>query len=178
MTDEQPLPERITMYKLVSSGFTLIELMIVVIIMGILAAIGYPSYTRYVIESRRSDAQIGLTQLAALEEKFFSQCNTYTVSIDSGAITADGTNAACSGLGQATSGTAGSIFSPNRYYLLTVAAGGNGIATSFIATATPVAGSSQVTDGAFTISNAGLKQWDRNNNGVFTDSGESTWRKN
>lgn len=165
------------MNKSFSSGFTLIELMIVVVILGILAGIAYPSYTRYVIESRRSDAQIGLTQLAALEEKFFSQCNTYTVNIDGGAITADGTNLACSGLGQPTSGAADSIFSPNRYYVLTVANGASTIATSFVATATPVAGSSQATDGAFTISNTGLKQWDKNNNGVFTDSGENTWKK-
>ena len=74
------------MHKSSAKGFTLIELMIVLVIMGILATLAYTSYQRNVIESRRSDAQIGLTQLAALEEKFFSQCNTYVVDIDNGTV--------------------------------------------------------------------------------------------
>jgi len=158
------------MPKLFSRGFTLIEIMIVVVIMGILAAIGYPAYTRYVVESRRSDAQIALTQLAAQEEKFFSQCNRYIISAD---YTVTGTTVvACTGFGDTYPTT-----SPNGFYTLAVVAGTSGIATSFIATATPVVGTSQATDGAFTISNTGLKQWDKNNNGVFTDSGENTWKK-
>ncbi len=160
------------MNKLFSRGFTLIELMIVVVITGVLAAIAYPAYTRYVIESRRSDAQIGLTQLAALQEKFFSQCNKYTVNIDGGTVLA------CDGLGLTSTGTDDSVFSPNQFYVLTVAAGTSGvIATSFIATATPEVGKSQENDGAFTISSTGVKQWDKDNNGTF-GTGEDTWRKN
>ena len=168
------------MRKLFSRGFTLIELMIVVVIMGILAAFAYPNYTRYIVESRRSDAQIGLTQLAALQEKFFSQCNSYTNAIDSGAIMPGGLNVECSGLGLLTSGTAGSIYSPNRFYTLAVAvlpvAPARSI--SFLATATPVAGTTQATDGKFSISNTGLKGWDRNNNNTWGETGENTWKKN
>lgn len=61
-------------------GFTLIEVMIVVAIIGILAAIAYPSYQQYARESKRSDAHATLLRIATLEEKFFSNSNTYTTS--------------------------------------------------------------------------------------------------
>lgn len=51
-------------------GFTLIELMIVVAIISLLAAIAYPAYTDYVIKSKRSIATSALTQIAARQEQF------------------------------------------------------------------------------------------------------------
>lgn len=153
-------------------GFTLIELMIVVVIIGVLASIAYPSYKRYVVESRRADAQIGLSRLANSQEKFFSQCNSYTVNIDGGSVSN------CDGLGLAGgTGATDEIYSPDRFYKLTVAVGGTGaIATSFIATATPTTDTTQVGDGNFTLSNTGQKQWDKNNDGTY-DAAEATWKK-
>lgn len=58
-------------------GFTLVELMITVAIVGILAAIAYPSYVRYVIRSNRTDAQKALLQMAQEAERFFTQTNAY-----------------------------------------------------------------------------------------------------
>ena len=60
-----------------AAGFTLIELMIVVVIIGVIAAIAYPSYQRSVRESNRSEAHAALTTLAALQERFFSNQNSY-----------------------------------------------------------------------------------------------------
>ena len=56
-----------------SSGFTLVELMIVVAIVGILASIAYPSYTQYVQKSKRTEAMVALMQAAQIQEKYYSQ---------------------------------------------------------------------------------------------------------
>ncbi|MNZ26367.1 Fimbrial protein precursor [compost metagenome] len=58
-------------------GFTLLEMMIVVVIIGILAAIAYPSYQQYVLRANRAEGQAMLNDAAAREERYFAQNNTY-----------------------------------------------------------------------------------------------------
>lgn len=58
-------------------GITLIELMIVVVIVGILASIAIPSYRNYVLRTNRADATAALLRVAAAQEKFYLQNNTY-----------------------------------------------------------------------------------------------------
>lgn len=60
-----------------SKGFTLIEVMIVVVIVGILASIAYPSYQEYVNRSNRAEGQAFLSDIAARQERYFSQNNAY-----------------------------------------------------------------------------------------------------
>ncbi len=59
------------------TGFTLIELMIAVAIVGILAAIAVPSYQESVMKSRRTDAKGALMSLANAMERHFTENNTY-----------------------------------------------------------------------------------------------------
>ena len=146
------------------AGFTLIELMIVVVIIGIIAAFGYPNYTRYVIETRRSDGQIALTQMAAIQEKFFTECNTYTINITAARIPCAG-----GGLGL-------SLTSPGGNYALTVApmpGAGFTIANSFLLTATPEGVQfTQDTDcGALTLNSVGVKSQ------LGPNTGGRCWRK-
>ena len=58
-------------------GFTLIEVMIVVLIVGILAAIAYPNYSEYVKRGNRSEGQAFLNDVSARQERYFSQNNAY-----------------------------------------------------------------------------------------------------
>lgn len=59
------------------AGFTLIELMITLVVIAIISAIAFPSYRSYVMRTQRTDATTALLQLAAAQEKFYLQNNTY-----------------------------------------------------------------------------------------------------
>ena len=63
------------------SGFTLMELMIVVAVVGIITAIALPSYQNYTRTAKRTDAHQGLTTLAQLQERFFTENNTYATTV-------------------------------------------------------------------------------------------------
>jgi len=60
------------------NGFTLIELMITIAVVGILASIAYPSYTEYLLRSHRTEAQRELIRLANMQEQFFVDRRIYT----------------------------------------------------------------------------------------------------
>jgi type IV pilus assembly protein PilE len=59
-------------------GFTLIELMIVMVIIGVLAAIAYPSYQSHLQKSRRVDAQTAMLELAQYMERYYTTNGSYT----------------------------------------------------------------------------------------------------
>lgn len=61
-----------------NKGFTLIELMVALAIVGLLVAVALPSYQQSVRKSHRADAQITLSSLATQQEKFYFRANNYT----------------------------------------------------------------------------------------------------
>lgn len=70
-----------------AAGFTLIEVMIVVAVIGILAAIAYPSYQAHVVKTRRSTASACLMEVAQYMERYYTSNMKY-----SGATLPDGQN--------------------------------------------------------------------------------------
>ncbi len=70
------------------AGFTLIEVMIVVAIVGILAAIAMPSYNEYVLRGRLTEATSTLAGHRVKMEQFYQDNRTYTGACDAGSIAA------------------------------------------------------------------------------------------
>ena len=60
-----------------NKGFSLIELMMVVVIVGILAAVALPTYQDYVIKARRADAFDGLMNLQSMQERYRASNSRY-----------------------------------------------------------------------------------------------------
>lgn len=132
----------------VAVGFTLIEVMIVLAVIGILASIGYPSYEGYMKRSRRSEAQQLLAAIANREAQYLLDSRMYTNVIGATGLNANTERWTCTP-------TAAPTTCSNAGYDLTVNVDNTATPPTFTATAT--AKPRQASDGNLTINQAGAK---------------------
>lgn len=117
-------------------GFSLIELMAAIAIMGILLAIAIPSYTRYVVRGNRSAAQQHLLDMAQRESQFLADARTYKSNVADLNMTTPGPVA--------------------KNYTISIVTS-DGPPPTFKITATPIPGTGQASDGPLSIDQAGAK---------------------
>ena len=134
------------------NGFSLIELMVAVAIIGILAAIALPSYSNYIVKASRETAQAELLELAGMQEKIYLNSNAYTADVTrayTGRTDTDTTNPG--GLGRSSGTTTDGKYDIT---LIVVAP-----AQAFTLRAKPVAGKKQEGNGCITIDQSGKREW-------------------
>ncbi len=125
-------------------GFTLIELMIVVVIVAILAGIAYPSYRNQVIKGNRAAAQSYMLSLSSREEQLMLDNRSYKSATVAELADANGPLR----------------FAPptevSRFYNLSIVAP-NAVPPTYLITATPIPGGIQAPDGNLTLDNTGAR---------------------
>jgi len=117
-------------------GFTMVELLVAVAIIGLLASIAFPSYLEYVKKGRRAAAQSHLMDVAQHQQQYLLDTRTYAADLASLNLT-----------------TPSDVSS---YYTISITVG-DGAPPAFTVTATPAAGSAQASDVTLTLTNTGAK---------------------
>lgn len=143
-------------------GFTLIELMIAVAIVGILAAFAYPAYLSKVRETRRSDGQAMLMEVMQAEQRYYTLHSppTYTTTLGSG--------------GLAYPAPGGAVSSAKGYYSITAGTCSNGDSVTACVELTATPKGDQTNDTVcknLTLDSLGNK----GDSGTASDTPESCW---
>ena len=146
------------------SGFTLVELMVAVLLVGIIMGIAVPSYRQYMQRTHRSDATVALLRITAQQEKFYIQNGIY---------------AGNGLLGVAPPNGLGIPQTERNWYGLAIQADPAGLAVGYTVTATALAGERQQDDDdcqVFSINERGVRGAQNSGGGSGPAVVEKCWR--
>ena len=121
-------------------GFTLLELMIVVVIIAVLAGLAIFNYNKFGFRARRSEGQDALSRIAAAEERYYTNFNQYATDLTKLSFTSD------------------PYVTTNGYYSVSAAVGSTGDTQTYILTGAPQIGQAADACGNLTIDNTGQKK--------------------
>lgn len=165
-----------------TKGFTLVELMIVVAIIGILAAVGIPQYSKFQAKARASDSRVQLGALYTVEQTFRAEVGNFTICINNAGYTRPtasyytvGFNASNNYAQSGGPGSTNCTFGVNNSYYLATRNGSNGSTTagSVLAdlTATNITNGNQFNAAAAGyVSSTGLDKWNVDDTQNFTNT--------
>lgn len=140
-----------------ANGFSLIELMVVVVIMGIIFSWAMPAYKEYVIKTRRADAQASLLGFASAMERFFTSNGNYLGAV--GAADANGDMPLPTLYPHEIP-----VNGDTKYYDLRM------VVTTVTYTLFAIPKGDQVGDGALSITSSNLRRWDKADDNTFSSS--------
>ena len=123
--------------RTISRGFTLVELMIVMLVVAILAAIAYPSYEYAVVKGRRSDAESVLMDIAQRQQQYLLDARAYAPDVATLNVTIPA--------------------GVSAFYTVSISAPASAVPPTFVASAVPIPGTAQASDVTLSIDNTGAK---------------------
>ena len=147
--NQRPIGDNVRQQNNPQGGFTLIELMIVVAVIGILAAIAYPSYTSQIAKGRRADARVQLVSAQQWVEKFYSE--NYNYATDTAG------NASTTAFNAQPFSSSPRVGDGNPVYTISLTVAST--SQTYTLTAAPITGRPMATDscGSLTLTNTGRK---------------------
>lgn len=137
-------------------GFTLIELMVTMVIVGALMAIAIPSYNKSVQKGHRSQAEQLMQQIASKEVEYMQDARQYTSTVGTGGLQLTNSTTNQTNGSNAFTCAANSATCTNSFYSLTVTVSNTATPPTFSMTATAIG--NQTSDGNLTLNSAGQQQ--------------------